>query len=95
MENKVFEKGLKWTELYFITALFRLLLSKDCLLLSKNCPLFLTGTVMYCGTHSDHILIPEPYKTKFFEGLRNAVLAGGDIVEFRDTYVLYLTKKPE
>ncbi len=50
--------------------------------------------VMYCGTHSDHILIPEPYKTKFFEGLRSVVLAGGDKVEFRDTYVLYLTKKP-
>ena len=50
--------------------------------------------VQYCGTHSDHILIPEPYKTKFFEGLRNTVLAGGDKVEFRDTYVLYLAKKP-
>ena len=50
--------------------------------------------VLYCGTHSDHILIPEPYKTKFFEGLRSAALAGGDKVEFWDTYVLYLTKKP-
>ena len=50
---------------------------------------------MYCGTHSDHILIPEPYKTKFFEGLRSVVLAGGDKVEFRDTYVLYLATKPE
>ena len=51
--------------------------------------------VQYCGTHSDHILIPEPYKTPFFEGLRNAVLAAGNKVEFFDTYVLYLTKKPE
>ena len=50
--------------------------------------------VMYCGTHSDHILIPEPYKTKFFDELRSAALTGGDKVEFWDTYVLYLTKKP-
>ena len=50
--------------------------------------------VQYCGTHSDHILIPEPYKTKFFEGLRSTVLAGEDKVEFWDTYVLYLAKKP-
>ena len=50
--------------------------------------------MLYCGTHSDHILIPEPYKTMFFEGLRSAALAGGDKVEFWDTYVLCLTKKP-
>lgn len=49
--------------------------------------------VAYCGTHSDHMVIPEPYKTKFFEGLRNAVLAAGDQVEFWDTYVLYLARK--
>jgi trans-aconitate methyltransferase len=50
--------------------------------------------VQYCGTHSDHILIPEPYRTPFFEGLRSTVLAAGNKVEFYDTYVLYLTKKP-
>lgn len=49
--------------------------------------------VAYCGTHSDHMVIPEPYKTKFFEGLRSAVLAAGDKVEFWDTYVLYLARK--
>lgn len=50
--------------------------------------------VMFSGTHCDHMVIPEPYNTKFFEGLRNAVLAHGDKVIFNDTYVLYLTKKP-
>jgi hypothetical protein len=50
--------------------------------------------VQYCGTHSDHILIPEPYRTPFFEGLRSTVLAAGNKGEFYDTYVLYLTKKP-
>lgn len=36
----------------------------------------------------------EPYKTKFFEGLREAVLEFGNKVVFNDTYILYLTGKP-
>ena len=50
--------------------------------------------VSYCGTHSDHIVIPEPLKTQFFEALRKTVLENGNRVEFRDTYVLYIAKKP-
>lgn len=50
--------------------------------------------VMYCGTHSDHMVIPEPYKTRFFEGLRNTVKENGNKVEFWDTYVLYMAHKP-
>ena len=50
--------------------------------------------VSYCGTHCDHIVIPEPYKTPFFEGLRNAVAQNGGRIVFEDTYVLYLTRKP-
>ncbi len=50
--------------------------------------------VSFCGTHCDHIVIPEPYKTKFFAGLRQAVLEAGNKVVFNDTFVLYLTKKP-
>ncbi|MBP0985738.1 MAG: SAM-dependent methyltransferase, partial [Oscillospiraceae bacterium] len=50
--------------------------------------------VAYCGTHSDHIVIPEPYKTEFFEGLREVALRYGDRVEYRDTYRLYLARKP-
>lgn len=50
--------------------------------------------VSFCGTHCDHIVVPEPYRTPFFDGLRNAVLAAGDRIVFLDTYVLYLTKKP-
>ena len=48
----------------------------------------------YCGTHCDHLVIPEPYKSRFFEGLRGAVLAAGNRIEFRDTHILYLAKKP-
>ena len=50
--------------------------------------------VAFCGTHCDHLTIPEPYKSKFFDGLRETVRANGNKVVFRDTYVLYLAKKP-
>jgi len=50
--------------------------------------------VAYSGTHCDHMVIPEPYKTKLFEGLRDAVLAAGNKIIFSDTYILYLAKKP-
>ena len=50
--------------------------------------------VAFSGTHCDHIVVPEPYRTPFFEGLREAVLRHGNRLVFRDTYVLYLTKKP-
>ena len=51
--------------------------------------------ISFCGTHCDHIVIPEPYKTLFFEGLRNVVADNGGKVIFEDTYVLYLAKKPQ
>ncbi len=50
--------------------------------------------VSFCGTHCDHIVIPEPYKTPFFEGLRSAVAESGGRIIFEDTHVLYLAKKP-
>ena len=51
--------------------------------------------VAFCGTHCDHIVISEPYKTLFFEGLRNAVEENGGRIVFEDTYVLYLARKPQ
>lgn len=50
--------------------------------------------VSFCGTHCDHIVIPEPYKTPFFAGLRSAVAESGGRIIFEDTHVLYLAKKP-
>ena len=49
--------------------------------------------VAFCGTHCDHMVIPEPYKTKFFQGLHDSVVDAGNKIVFKDTYVLYLTKK--
>lgn len=51
--------------------------------------------VAYCGTHCDHINIPEPYRSQFFDGLRKAVLEAGDRIVFQDTYVLHLARKPQ
>ena len=50
--------------------------------------------VAYCGTHCDHIVIPEPYKSKLFSGLRDVVLEAGNKIVFNDTFVLFLAKKP-
>ena len=50
--------------------------------------------VAFCGTHCDHIVIPEPYKSKLFDGLRAVVQNAGDRIVFHDTFVLYLAKKP-
>ncbi len=49
----------------------------------------------FCGTHCDHIVIPEPDKSRLFSGLRSAVLEAGNRIVFLDTYVLYLAKKPK
>ena len=52
------------------------------------------GYVSFCGTHCDHIVVPEPYRSKFFDGLRKAVLDAGNRIVFQDTYILFLAKKP-
>jgi len=50
--------------------------------------------VNFCGTHCDHINIPEPFRTKFFDGLRRDVLDFGDKIVFHDIYTLLTTRKP-
>jgi len=51
--------------------------------------------VSFCGTHCDHIVIEEPHRTPFFDGLRKAVLDAGDRIVFEDTYVMMTARKPE
>ena len=48
----------------------------------------------YCGTHCDHMVIPQPHKSRFFKGLEDAVREHGNRIVFHDTHVLYLAKKP-
>lgn len=47
-----------------------------------------------CATHCDHIVLREPYRTPFFDGLREAVIQAGNKLVFQDTHVLYLARKP-
>lgn len=49
--------------------------------------------VAFSGTHCDHIVLPEPYRSKFFDGLRAVILEAGNKVLVNETYVLYLAKK--
>ena len=50
--------------------------------------------VAFCQTHCDHMDIPEPDRTAFFTGLREAVEAFGNRIVFNDTYVLMTARKP-
>ena len=50
--------------------------------------------VAFCGTHCDHIVIPEPYRSRFFAGLHDAVMAFGNRIEMLDSHVLMTVKKP-
>lgn len=48
----------------------------------------------YISTHCAHITLEEPYRSRFFAGIREAVLAAGNTIEIRDTIPLYLVRKP-
>lgn len=50
--------------------------------------------VAFSKTHCDHIVIPEPCCTRFFSGLRQAVIDYGNRIEFRDTHLLMTARKP-
>ncbi|MBO5323798.1 MAG: helix-turn-helix domain-containing protein [Oscillospiraceae bacterium] len=50
--------------------------------------------ISYLGTHCDHIVIPEPYKSRLFDGVKTAILEAGNRIVFHDTCILYLAKKP-
>lgn len=50
--------------------------------------------VSYLETNCDHIALKEPYKSKFYAGIKDAVLKAGNRIVVNDTIVLYLTRKP-
>jgi ubiquinone/menaquinone biosynthesis C-methylase UbiE len=50
--------------------------------------------VSLISTHSDHITLQEPYKSKFYTGVKDAILKFGNKITLYDTIVLYLTRKP-
>lgn len=48
-----------------------------------------------CGTHCDHLVLLEPERQLFFDGLYRAVLEAGDRIVFDDTVTVYFARKPE
>jgi SAM-dependent methyltransferase len=50
--------------------------------------------VSLIGTHSDHITLKEPGKSKFYEGIRSAIMDAGNKITLYDKMVLYLARKP-
>ena len=52
------------------------------------------GYVNFCGTHCDHLVLEEPDRTLFFDGLYRTVKENGDRVVFDDTITVYFARKP-
>ena len=46
------------------------------------------------GTHSDHISLVEPNRSKFYHGIREAILDAGGSITLYDKITMYLARKP-
>lgn len=51
--------------------------------------------ISYISTHCAHITLEEPYKSAFYNGIKNAVIENGDKITILDTIPLYLVQKPD
>jgi len=49
--------------------------------------------VQHIGTHSDHITLPEPHRTRFYEGIREVIRDFGNSVTLYDNITIYLARK--
>jgi len=49
--------------------------------------------VSFIGTHADHITLQEPYKTKFYEGIREVIQSLGNMIRLYDKITMYLARK--
>lgn len=50
--------------------------------------------IAWISTHAPHITLQEPYKSKFFAGIKGAILSFGNNITIHDTIILYLARKP-
>lgn len=50
--------------------------------------------VLWTSIMAPHLTLQKPYKSKFFEGIRDAILSFGNKITLHDTIVLYLARKP-
>lgn len=49
--------------------------------------------ISWISTHAEHITLKEPYKTQFYDGIRDAITSFENKIVINDTIVLYLCKK--
>ena len=50
--------------------------------------------VSFIHTHSDHITLQEPYKSKFYAGIRDVILSFGNKITAYDKIELHIARKP-
>ena len=50
--------------------------------------------VSLIGTHSDHLTLREPYKSKLYEGIREVIRSFGNKITLYDKFTMYLARKP-
>jgi cyclopropane fatty-acyl-phospholipid synthase-like methyltransferase len=50
--------------------------------------------VLWTSIMAPNLTLQEPYKSKFYEGIRNAVLRFGNRIILNDTIILHLARKP-
>lgn len=50
--------------------------------------------IAWISTHVEHITLEEPYKSRFYNGIREAILNAGNKITINDTIALYLARKP-
>lgn len=50
--------------------------------------------VSLIGTYSDHLLLQEPYKSKFYEGIREVIINSDNKITLYDKTTMYLARKP-
>lgn len=49
--------------------------------------------ITWIRTSCEHITLKEPYKSKFYDGIRNAIMSFGNEIVIKDTIILYLARK--
>lgn len=50
--------------------------------------------ISWTSIMAPHLTLHEPYKSKFYDGIRDAILSFGNKITLNDDIVLYLAKKP-
>lgn len=50
--------------------------------------------ISYISTHCEHITLEEPYKSKFYKGVKMVIIDTGNKIIINETIPLYLAQKP-